>query len=312
MKLIIDTDVGIDDAVALLMVLAHPRPEVLAVTTVMGNVSLRQATYNAGVILDVAGTARDVPLYKGCGKPLLQYQPENAIDIHGTDGLGGMAATGTTRTPEAEHAALALIRLVRQHPGQITLLTLGPLTNIALAFRLDSSVLKNLERLVIMGGAVDGRGNTSPPAEFNIKVDPESAKIVFDACNSIDLDIQLISWEASLAHAVPVGVWETLIDGSSPAAHFVQGLTEFLKQNRSVKSSGVTLWPDPLAAAVALSPAIVSDYETRYVAIEAGHNFARGQTIVDYRPRSKTPANIQIIRKVDMQEFKNLLHLAVK
>lgn len=312
MKLIIDTDAGIDDAIALLMALAHPRADVLAVTTVMGNVSLRQAAFNAGVILNVPGKAQAVPLYKGCGKPLLQYPPEDATDIHGSDGLGGMSATGTTRTPEAEHAALALIRLVRQYPGQITLLTLGPLTNIALAARLDSAFFEHLERLVIMGGAVDGRGNTTPPAEFNIKVDPESARIVFDACHSLDLDIQLISWEATLAHAVPIEVWETLIDGHSPAARFVQGITEFLKQVRYVKVSGITLWPDPLAAAVALSPAIVSDYETRHVAIEAGHNLARGQSLVDYRPRSNTPANIQIIRQVNMQEFQNLLHLAVQ
>ena len=249
-KLIIDTDPGIDDAIALLMVLACPNIQLEAITTVMGNVSLAQATHNVGVSLDVAG-APEVPIYKGCAKPLLQYQPEDAIDIHGSDGLGGMAQVKTIRTSEAEHAALARVKLVRRYPGEITLLTLGPLTNIALATRLDANFLSNLERLVIMAGAVDGRGNTSPVAEFNVFVDPEAAKIVFEACNNLDLDVQLISWETTLAYPVPFPAWKNMVAGRSSVAQFAQGITKFLAQSEYIKSSGITLWADPLAAAVA-------------------------------------------------------------
>lgn len=135
MRFVIDTDMGIDDAVALLMVLAQTGIQIQAITTVMGNVPLAQATHNTGVVLDVAN-APPIPIYQGCAWPLLGHQPQHAHDVHGDDGLGGAGRAETGRIIEAEHAALALIRLVRQYPGELTLLTLGPLTNIALAIRL--------------------------------------------------------------------------------------------------------------------------------------------------------------------------------
>ena len=103
-----------------------------------------------------------------------------------------------------------------------------------------------------------------------------------------------------------------MVAGGSSAAQFAQEITKFLAQSEYIKSSGVTLWPDPLAAAVALSPEIVMDYEARCIAVETGHNLARGQTIVDYLPRSRQPANIQIIRTINSQEFQKLLQIAVQ
>ncbi len=307
MKFIIDTDVGIDDAIALLMVLAYPEAQIEAITIVMGNVSLDQATHNAALILDIA-TGPPIPIYKGCAKPLMQYKPEYATHIHGSDGLGGLGGVETSRTTEAEHAALALIRLARHHSGELTLLTLGPLTNIALATRLAPDFLIHLKRIVTMGGAVDSRGNTTSSAEFNIFSDPEAAKILFEACHKNNMQLELISWEVTLDHKLTLDVWEKLIAGDTAAAHLIQGMTTFLTQRLP---SNIVLWPDPLAAAVALTPDIVLNHEDRFITVETGQNLARGQTLVDYHHHSANSPNSRIIRQVDMQKFQTLLHKAV-
>jgi purine nucleosidase len=309
MKLIVDTDMGIDDAIALLMVLAFPAAEVSALTSVMGNIPLAQATHNIGVVLDVAA-APLFPIYQGCQKPLLQYPPQHAFGFHGQDGLGGAGQPATDRSIAAEHASLALVRLAREQPGEVTLLTLGPLTNVALALRLDPNFFNNLRRLVIMGGAVEGQGNTSPSAEFNIAVDPEAARIVFAGLDQAQLESWLISWEASLIHDFGPAAWDELIAGESPIARFVQKMTVFMQQALPAANLPTFVWPDPLAAAVALDPEIVLTYEQRHVAVEIGSGLARGQTIVDYRPDSQIAANIRIVKQVNMQKFIRLLKSA--
>ena len=311
MRFLVDTDVGIDDAVALLMLLSHPAVELVAITTVMGNVPLSQATQNVVTILDIAQSS-SIPIYLGCARPLLQYAPQDAKVVHGEDGLGGMGQPGAQSYSETEHASLALIRLAAQYPGQLTLLTLGPLTNVALAIYLDPRFLRNLKRLVVMGGAIDGRGNTTPPTEFNIGVDPEAAKIVFEACTQSGLKAEVISWEATLAHPTPPETWDNIIEGERPVARFLQGITRYLKERMKTNGRKVFLWPDPLAAAVALAPEIVLTQEARFVEVEAGHNLARGQTLVDYRTSSNRPANALLIRTVELSEFYGLLQLVVQ
>jgi purine nucleosidase len=310
-RVIIDTDMGIDDAVALLMILGHPTAQIEAITSVVGNISLAQATHNVGVVLNAAGAA-PIPLYRGCAKPLMQTEPLHAMDFHGSDGLGGASNAYPGRNIEAEHATLALIRLARENSGQLTLLTLGPLTNIALALRLAPDFLGHFERIVMMAGSVDGRGNTTPAAEFNIAVDPEAAKIVFAACQKLIERVWLVSWEVSLTHATPLETWQALIKGTSPQAQFVQAMTVYIEQTMAEGQVASIAWADPLAAAVALAPEIISATDPRFVEVEAGHNLARGGTIVNYLSRSNIPPNINIVRAVNHQQFEDLLRLAVQ
>lgn len=310
MKLIVDTDVGIDDAVALLLVLAYPKASLQAITTVMGNVSLAQATHNAAVVLDAAN-APEIPLFMGCAKPLQQTLPLNALEVHGADGLGGAAAGVTTpRQPQNLHAALAQIKLARENPGEISLLTLGPLTNVALAIRLDPTFLPNLKQLVMMGGSVDGRGNTTPSAEFNIMVDPEAAAIVFDACHRAGVEAVLVSWEATLGHPQPLEMWEQSITGNGSVAALMQQITDHFKQRPWISTQ--VYWPDPLAAAVMLEPDIVQAAESRYLVVDIGPGPGRGQTIADYRYNSTRTPNCRIVRQVDAQQFYRMLQLAVQ
>ena len=178
-KLIIDTDPGIDDALALLLALAaKDELDVTAITTVNGNVGVDQVTENVFRILDVAGRS-DIPVYKGNGKPLMR-ENDNWEEFHGDDGLGNLGFKEVPGTVKEESAVDFLIRKVREEKGEITLVPIGPLTNIAQAVQKDPEFARNVKEVVIMGGAEHG-GNMSPCAEFNFWTDPEAAKIVFQA-----------------------------------------------------------------------------------------------------------------------------------
>ena len=165
-RLVIDTDPGVDDAHAIMMALSYPGATIEAITTVAGNVSLEQATRNALIILDVAG-GHDVPVYPGCEDALVIPTPRRAIS-HGSDGLGDSGYPPSARQASAEHAVHALIRLANEAPGELTLVAIGPLTNIALATRLDPGLPRKYKRLVVMGGAIHTQGNSwERAAEFN-------------------------------------------------------------------------------------------------------------------------------------------------
>lgn len=178
-KIIIDTDPGIDDAIAILLALsAKEELDVLALTTVNGNVDVEKVTKNACKILDIAGRC-DIPVYKGNDKPLVRPRI-NCEEFHGDDGLGNVGIEDSGKEIEAEHAVDFLIRKAREEKGELTLVPIGPLTNIAQAVQKDSEFVNNVQEVVIMGGAEHG-GNMSPHAEFNFWTDPEAAKIVFQA-----------------------------------------------------------------------------------------------------------------------------------
>lgn len=186
--LLIDTDPGVDDALAILMALASEQHEVLGLCIAAGNVGLDHTTRNALSLLEVA--QREVPVFAGCDRPLL-HPAADAAFVHGNDGFGDVSLPPPTRSAEAEHAALAILRFSHLHAGRLHLVALGPLTNLALAVRLDPSLPSRIDRLTVMGGAVTGRGNTTLSAEFNIGFDPEAAHIVMSSF----AHFELVDWE---------------------------------------------------------------------------------------------------------------------
>lgn len=175
---IIDTDPGIDDAVAIFCALASPALKVLGLTTVAGNISLAQTTENAGRILATAGA--NLPVVSGADRPLLRA-PFAALDVHGNDGLGGVTLPPPLQA--VRHGAVEWIaRVLRDHPAQsVDLLVLGPMTNIAHLLRQDPDAAQRIRRIVAMGGAIAERGNVGPRAEFNMAADPEAAEVVLSA-----------------------------------------------------------------------------------------------------------------------------------
>ena len=176
-KIIIDCDPGVDDALALFLALASPELTILGITTVAGNRPIDVTTLNAVKLVALAGRS-DVPVFRGCGRPLLENMGLNTT-VHGSDGLGGAVVPTPSLTEQPGHAVDFLIETLRREPAQsVTLVPVGPLTNVALAFIKAPDIIRRLKRLVIMGGAVYQPGNVTPAAEFNFWVDPAAAHVV--------------------------------------------------------------------------------------------------------------------------------------
>src|SRR5215216_893987 len=177
--LVLDVDTGTDDALALAYAVASPKIELVGVTTVAGNVDVEKTTANTLSVLDWLGAAH-VPVHRGASRPLVRPH-QDASYFHDESGLGGAQLPTSTRSIGADRGPAALIRLARQWPGALTLVALGPLTNLAIALNVEPELTQLLKWVVIMGGAYTVPGNTTPAAEFNILVDPEAADQVFTA-----------------------------------------------------------------------------------------------------------------------------------
>src|SRR5690625_6969507 len=193
-KMIIDTDTAADDAVALVFALRDPRVEVLGITVVVGNVEVHKRVQNAIYTEEKCGVS--VPVYRGADRPLL-HDFEVAYNVHGQDGMGDIGLPLSGRDPKAMHGVDAIIELARAHAGEVTLVTLGPLTNLALALRKAPEIADMFEKVVVMGGTGDHLGNATPVTEFNIWVDPEAAPIVFAA----GLPLVMVGWDVSRKYA---------------------------------------------------------------------------------------------------------------
>jgi purine nucleosidase len=300
-RLIIDTDPGVDDAHAILLALAHPDTRVEAITTVNGNVGVEQTTANALKILDVAG--KDIPVYRGCDRPLISRELSAAY-VHGEDGLGDCGIPASSRSPEAEHAVQALIRLANENPGEFTLAAIGPLTNLAVALTLDPDLPKKFKRLVVMGGAIYARGNTGVTTEFNIHTDPEAAAMVFGSWPMLTL----VSWETTLEHVLSREVLEGFFSLGTPRAKFFHDTNQkILTFIRGRLGQDMLFAPDALALAAAVEPSIVTRTETRHVSIELHGSQTRGQTVVDWNSGSGRAPNTEIILKLDQLRFNQLM-----
>lgn len=272
---LIDTDTASDDAVAIIMALRTPDVRVAAITTVAGNVPVEQGTRNALYVAELCGA--DVPVYSGCSGPLWRRY-EDATWFHGKDGLGDQGYPPPKRSPEPAHAVEAIIDTVESNPG-VEIVTLGPLTNVALALKQEPKIAANVSRCVVMGGNPCCEGNVTPAAEYNMWVDPEAARIVFRS----GLPIELVGWHLSrgeaLLNASDIGKALSL---GTPLAQFTIECNSTAKDAyfEQTGEAGISL-PDPVAMAVALDPAICVDASDHYLDVEVSSDLTRGMTVVD-------------------------------
>jgi|SRR4249919_1686698 len=294
--LLIDTDPGVDDALALLMAFEDPDHQLLGLTIAAGNVGLKHTVANALKLCEIAGV--DMPVYAGCPVPLV-HEAEDAAYVHGLDGFGDTNYSPAARQPEAEHAALAIIRLAKQYEGELLLVTLGPLTNLALALRLDPALPSRIARLVVMGGAVTGLGNTSIPAEFNIAFDPEAADIVFRAFPRFDL----VDWEAVLRHGFLHTDFEDWLARGDARAHFYDGISRKTREWSEGKRGAHWHSADALAMVAALAPGGITRREVRPIRVETEGRLSRGATPVDWSQRTGQAANAGIVMDYDQAAF---------
>ena len=272
---LVDTDTASDDAVALIMALRHPHIDVRAITTVAGNVPVDQAARNALYVTELCNS--DAPVYAGAAKPLTR--PHEPADwFHGKDGLSDRGYASRQRTPEKLHAVDAIIQTVDANPG-IVIVTIGPLTNIALALDMCPELARNVSRFIIMGGNPCCEGNVSPAAEYNIWCDPEAARNIVRS----ELPVELVGWHLCRSSAVltPTEIQQVL-SYKNPVATFAiecnsRAIAAFHEQTGE---RGLSL-PDPVAMAVAIDPSLVTSHSDHFLDIETQSELTRGMTVVD-------------------------------
>jgi purine nucleosidase len=273
--ILIDTDTASDDAVALIMALRSESARVIAITTVAGNVQVHQATKNALYTAELCGVS--TPVYQGAGKPLARSLA-TAEWFHGVDGLGDHGYPAPRRSAEKQHAVEAIVATVRNNPG-LTLVTLGPLTNIALALAQAPDLVQHVGRTVIMGGAPCCEGNVTPAAEYNMWVDPEAARVVFRS----GLPMEMVGWQLCRGAAVigPADI-ERIHTTGTPLARFAVECNSTARKAYRAQTGedGISL-PDPVAMSIALDPSIASEWSRHYVDIETASELTRGMTVVD-------------------------------
>jgi purine nucleosidase len=298
-KMLIDVDTGIDDALALLHACASPEADILGVTTVSGNVDLQRATRNTRAVLALAGRS-DIPVWPGCRRPILR-EAEDASYVHGGSGLGQAELPEPPAAGDEPHAVDRILTLAKAHQAELVLVPTGPLTNIAAALTREPALARWVKRLVLMGGSFQGGGNTTPAAEFNIWHDPEAARIVFQAFGqegaaplvAVGLDVTrqvllLPEQLDALAHRIadtPRGpaLMRFLTDATR---HYF----EFIEKREGRR---FFVMHDPLAVAAAIDPSLI---ETRRVAVDIETNGAltSGMTVADWRGVWKRKPNAEV------------------
>ena len=261
-RLILDVDTGTDDALALAYAVASPRIDLVAVTTVAGNVDVEKATANTLSVLDWLGGA-DIPVHRGASRPLVRLH-QDASYFHHEGGLGGARLARSTRSAGADRGPAAIIRLAQQYPGVLTLVALGPLTNLAIALNVEPELPELLKSVVVMGGAYTVPGNTTPAAEFNILVDPEAAEQVFSAPFS---NLTAVGLDVTERVALTRDDWEAVnaADSLPPSAGLLREVGNFAFSELGRDQFSLH---DPLAVAVATDPTLV-DVSELAIAVDA-------------------------------------------
>ena len=302
MQMIIDTDTASDDAVALAMALNHPAVDVVAITTVAGNCSLEDTTRNALYTAELCGSG--VPVYAGADRPLL-VEAGFATWFHGRDGLGDQGYPPPSRPAEEEDGVSALITHIRGNPGS-TLVTLGPLTNVALALAQAPDLVGLVGRCVVMGGTANKVGNVTPAAEFNLYFDPHAARMVFAS----GLPIEMVGWEICRGEAGLDATERAALRAlDTPLAHFFLDCNSTALEASHRQSGTVRLQlPDPTAMAVAIDrDTVVTRSSRHYVEVEADSPLTRGMSVVDSLDVTGSPANVEVVDAIDTDRFKQMI-----
>ncbi|WP_100011293.1 nucleoside hydrolase [Lentibacillus sediminis] len=305
-KVIIDTDTAGDDTIAILTALHYFQVE--GVTVAGGNVDFDQQAENALYTVQVSNPGYTVPVYKGYDGPVINIGEEKhqtVEDVHGKYGMGDSHFEKTVQRPENQHAVDFIIERVKASPGEISLLAIAPLTNIAMAIKKDASIVKDIPHIYIMGGTNNSLGNITAAAEYNFWVDPEAARIVLHA----GIPITMVGWDMCTAYSVMEEEDHKDIEHlNNRGSEFFRDINRaVLRHNKKVYKIDGTTHPDTLLAAIAANEEIMTASKEYFVDIETRGELTRGYSFVDINNRSGKAPNVRVCEEVDREKFKELL-----
>lgn len=289
-KIIIDTDPGHDDALAILLAIKSKKFDIKAVTTVAGNSTIQNVTNNAGYILDLVNS--DIPIYSGSKKPLRKKQI--LANVHGKSGLDGANITKSKKLNDL--AVDSMIRIIRTNPREVTIVCIGPETNIAKAFLKYPELPKLIKQLVIMGGAIDVPGNKNRVAEFNLFVDPDAAKIVFDA------PVKKILVPLDVCNEIPLFLSDFKKIKGNLKKPVLSMMKKFIKGIEKFENFKGALVYDALAVYYLISPksCVVKPMDIR---IETKGELTAGMSVADKRSWGKKDPDVNVVTKINRNKF---------
>ncbi|XP_060944739.1 inosine-uridine preferring nucleoside hydrolase isoform X2 [Limanda limanda] len=315
-KLLVDVDCGVDDAQAIMLALAAPNVELLGVTCVHGNTTVDNVCKNALRVLQACNRL-EIPVFKGAAKPILG----NTIDaghFHGQDGLGDAPDPNPPGLDlvQTEGAVSAMIRIVNENPGEVSLVATAPLTNLALAVRLDPSLPSKLRGLYIMGGNTESRGNITVCGEFNFVADPEAAYIVL---NEFQCPTYLACWEFTCYSKLSWEFCDAWLAQDTDKARFMARIFRYsIEMSKSerfekefVAGTGFVSC-DSYAMAAAVDDSFITESDRHAVSVELTGTYTRGMMVVDTLGLLKSTNKAFIIKKVDMKKFEKMMMAALK
>ena len=299
-RIILDTDPGIDDSLAILLALASPEISLEGLSVVHGHSSTAQGTVNALSVLELA-KAEHIPVYAGCELPLVQPSLL-APETHGEHGIGYAKLPEPLTRPQSQNGCDFLIDKIMSNPGEMTLVAIGPLTNIALALRQEPRIAKNVKEVFIMGGAIRHEGNTTPLAEFNTYVDPHAAHMVFHSGMPITLTPLDVTYDCIFLKED----LNRLLKTASPITSFIADATrfymEFHDEYQHIEGCVIN---DPMTMALTFMPEIC-DYQELYVDVDLSGGVSMGSTFADFYRMTQKPANMKVALGVRPRVFMEL------
>jgi pyrimidine-specific ribonucleoside hydrolase len=303
-RVIIDTDPGIDDVAAILMGLGSQELRVEALTTIFGNASVTQSTINALRLLEAAGRP-DIPVYQGVSRCYNSTEPTYVAEVHGSDGFGDVGWAPPTTPPQRRHAVLEIIDRVLGAPGEITVVALGRLTNLALAISVEPQVATALRNLIVMGGAITVPGNITPVATANLWGDPEAADVVYrSGAKIVQIGLDICD-QVEISAVQQQRVWQA----NTQATRLLQALTPCLqtsyRRRDLLRHADSIRYNDVPAMAYAIDPSLFTCRDV-HVRIETQGELTRGQTVADLRGQGGEPPNVTVAFAVDAARLTQL------
>jgi len=296
-RVILDTDPGIDDSLAILLTLSSPEVELLGVSVTGGNCSLSDGVRNALSVLALAGRP-DIPVYPGVAVPLIR-PPYTAPETHGDAGLGYARLPDSPRPPAKEHAVDMLIREIMGAPGEITLVAVAPLTNVAMAIRKEPCIAQAVREVIIMGGALSVEGNATPLAEFNFFVDPHAAHIVLHS----GMPITLIPWDITRDVLLTQAHVDRLLEVGSPISSFISEATRFyIEFHQAYFGYAGCSINDPAALALAFLPDL-AETKRIHVDVEIASELTIAKSVGDFLGARGLQPNVRAVLGFDTQRF---------